>query len=522
MDFTKIRRVFAALADDPTRADSILEAAGEGYDGQDGGQDGAGGGDGGDDPSDDPPLVEAMDVDLEAEATATFTRDDDAIDLDDDVQAGVDDPEKLTGIIWGAGRHNLGLNGQATGVFVPDGETAVQVEGEEVVFSDTVEPTFRQLQADIQSEERKTPTLGFDHPDGDSVAAESGIVDLGPMKDVALSADQRNIVLTDSELTSESAIEANERGDLEKYDFSIVAKVAKQRDEDGDVVTTDDGRVVLAATRIERADIVRDGAVDAASIGDVPELAASFSDPADVDAGELASAFRAEAKNHTETNMDGLNPDDFDTVGAALEAAADTVEEKESRIDDLEAQVETYEPKADAFEDVAEAEDVDVDQFDDPAEAAQAVVDARTEPLRKEIAATESELPGYDTGTDDGPSTEDRADELAGSSVSELKAQRGELAVEILRAGKKKEQFGSSIAAGEGAGEVSDLSSGGNDGGASDDDDELAASVLSPIEAREAEKNGQSPAEYVQAEKDVDPADHDSEASLSAAIRGSN
>lgn len=521
MDFDKFRQVLGILAEKPDAADSILEAEGAGYDGQDGDQGGDGGGDGGDDPSDDPTLVEAMDVDLEAEATATFSRESDDVDLDDDVQAGVDDPEKLTGIIWGAGKHNLGLNGQATGVFVPDGETAVQVEGEDVVFSDTIEPTFRQLKADIQSDDRKNPTLGFDHPDGDSVAAESGIVDLGPMKDVALSADQRNIVLTDSELTSESAIEANERGDLEKYDFSIVAKVAKQRDDDGDVVTTDDGRIVLAATRIERADIVRDGAVDAASIGDVPELAASFSDPADVDAGELATAFRAEAKNHTETDMDGLNPDDFDTVGAALEAAADQVEEKESRIDDLEAQVETYEPKADAFEDVAEAEDVDVDEYDDAAEAAQAVVDARTEPLRKEIAATESELPGYDTGTDDGPSTEDRVDDLAGSSVSELKAQRGDLAVEVLRAGKKKEQFGSAIAAGEGAGEVSDLESGGA-GGSDEDADELAASVLSPIEQRDAEKNGQSPAEYVQAEKDVDPAEFDSEASLSAAIRGSN
>lgn len=478
--------------------------------------------------SDDVVPVDAMDVDLAAEATGRV--DIDASDVNSDfdgmVEADADNPETLTGIIWGAGKHDLSLNGQAAGVFVPDGETAVQVDGEEVVFEDTIEPTFRQLKADIESDDVQ-PTIGFDHPDQNSVAAMADLVDIGDIQDVSLSADRRNIVMTDSQLTAESAIEANQRGDLEKFDYSVVARVAKKRDDDGDVVRTDDGRIVLAGTRIQRADIVLDGAVDAASVSAMPELAAAIAaDDASADAScFVATAFRAEASKHTNRTMDGLDPDDFETVEAALSSAAERVEAKEERIADLEDQVEAQEEQADAFTEIAEAEGVDVNDYDDPAEAAQAVVDARTEPLREQIAATEAELPNFDTGTDDGPSVEARKEELAGSSVQDLKVKRGDLATKALQASSKKESFGTAIAASETAGAVDDLSAGesggaGSGGGSDDNADELAASVLAPTETMEANKRDQSPADYVEAEFDVDVSEYDSESALSAAIRG--
>jgi len=469
--------------------------------------------------------VEAMDVDLEAEATGRLSVDPGDADGDFDGMVEADADETLTGIIWGAGKHDLGLNGEPTPVFVPDGETAVMVDGEEVVFSDTIEPTFRQLEADIEADDVKTPTIGFDHPDQESVAAMADLVDIGDIQDVALSADRRNIVMTDSQLTAESAIEANQRGDLEQFDYSVVARVAKKQDDDGNAVTTDDGRVVLAGTRIERADIVLDGAVDAASVSAMPELAAQIaaSDSSPDASHFMATAFRAEASKHADTTMEDLNPDDFESVEAALNSAAERVEAKEERIADLEAQVEEQEEEADAFTQVAEAEGVDVDDYDDVSEAAQAVVDARTEPIREQIAATEAELPNFDTGTDDGPSVEERAEELAGSSVQDLKVQRGDIATKALQASNKKESFGSAIAAGETAGAVDGLDTGASSGAGGDADaDALAESVLALTELAEAEQKGQSPAEYIEANSDVDVASHDSEAALSAAFRGGN
>jgi len=193
------------------------------------------------DPSD--PLLDDADAADAVEASGVITFEADAQDLVD--AADADGP--LAGVIWGAGDHDLALGGEPTPVRVPP---------------DTIPDTFERLTDDIQAGD---VTIGFDHPDPDSVAAQTGIVDIGQATGVALSADERNIVLTDSELTNDQAVEAADDGAFDDLDWSVVADANVIRDETGQP-KREDGRILMGAARIRRIDAVDEGAVDAASI----------------------------------------------------------------------------------------------------------------------------------------------------------------------------------------------------------------------------------------------------------------
>lgn len=420
-----------------------------------------------------------------------------AISVDPEAADGTDgvleaaDGETLAGVIWGAGEHDLWLNGQPTPVRVPE---------------ETVEPTYEAMQADMESSD---VTLGFDHPDPDSIAAQTGIVDIGYARDAALSADGQYIVMTDSELTNDQARQAAEAGDFDDHDWSIVADMSVRRDDDGRV-QVDDGRVVIDAVRINRVDAVDTGAVDAASIerdqAALPDLqdhtraveaaAAGGANHTHVDA---ADALRASASTITETMQDPTNfdPSDFDGEAAQqLQAAADVIEDQQEELEAAQAQ-------ASGFEAVMAAHDVDPDDFEDPEAAAQAVIDQQTESLREDIAELEASLPAYDVDDSD---VEDRMEALAGSTPAELENELNARKAEAFDVQQRRQEKGKAAASGDDAGQFSP--SGGQDGG-DGQADEIALGAMDGGDRIQAEANDLSPAEYIQQEYGLQASDYD-------------
>lgn len=425
-------------------------------------------------------------VDLSASATGSIQYDATDVDLPADIQAADEDTDAaLVGIVWGAGDHDLSLGGEPTPVRVP---------------ADTVPPTFQALQEDVEAGD---VGIGTDHPDGDSVAAKTGTVNIGQADDVALSADERYIVMTDSTLTSEAAEEAAERGDFDDLDFSIVGDVAVARDDEGQPVT-EDGRIVLDAVRITRIDVVNTGAVDAASIGTIPDL----KDQAEavrqaVDANKpsaAADALRASASaiaSYQEDMNDpdiNLNPDDLDTARDQLSAAA-------SVIDDQKEELTAARAKAGAFEDLLSAHDVDADEFDGPEAAAQAVIDQQTADVREDIAQVEADLPKYDT--DD---VEARAEDLAGKSPRELQNILNARKAEAYDAQQAQAQKGAAAAKGDQQGQASFS---GGDGSADTDADDVALQAMDGADRIQAKQKGQSPAEFVEDEYGLNAGQYD-------------
>jgi len=453
-----------------------------------------------DDDQDSLEAADPMQIELSAEATGTV--DSESITLEAD-----DDGGPLMGVIWGAGDHDLVLGGQPTPVRVPE---------------ETVPATFEALQDDVKSDD---VTLGFDHPGRDSVAEQTGIVDIGVAEDVALTDDERHIVLTDSELTNDRAAEAAESGEFDDLEWSIVADVRVRRDEDGDPVT-EDGRVVLDATRINRVDAVTDGAVDAASIErsqealpDLKSQVATITEAADTERPNretitaAAEALRASAAALDDTDMSNFDPDEFDDVSKALEAASDVIEDQE---DELEAQRERIAEVADAFGEVLEAADeavdVDLDEIDvteEPDAAAQAVIDAQTVDLREEIADLEADLAKYETSDDD---VEARAEELAGQSATDLRAMRNERAYEAMQVEQEKQTRGAAAAQTDTTGRA-DVTAG-ND----TDADELALSAMDGADRVKAEASNKSPAEYLREEYGIEASEFDDEGALRAEV----
>jgi len=424
----------------------------------------------------------------------TATSEADSVDPDDPITLSAEDGDvSLGGIIWGAGDHDLALGGEPTPVRVPE---------------DSIQPTFEALMEDVQ---RGDVTLGFDHPGQNSVAAQTGIVDIGVADEVALDADGRNIVLTDSELTNDNALQAAADGAFDDLDWSIVADVAVRRDQNGDIVT-EDGRVMIDAARIRRIDAVNTGAVDAASIertrDALPELqngsqtvrqAASASNPT-----EAVQALRASATAISEhmngTNIDP-NVDDLDEARDQLEAAA-------SIIDDQEDELETAKAKATGFQRLIEAHDIDVDDFETAEAAAQAVIDEQTDDIRQDIAELEADLAQYDT--DDADS---RADDLAGNSPAELTAMLNERKATAFDVQQNRQQKGRAAAKDDQTGRVN--GSGGFKSGNTDEDaDDLALSAMDGKDRIEAEASGKSPAEYVRDRYGVEAGQHDSADSI--------
>ena len=432
----------------------------------------------------------------EARSTATGTK------LQASVSMSAADPDGsdgLTGVVWGAGTHGLHVNGEPTNVFVPE---------------DTVQPTFSHLQDALEAGD--PPGIGVDHFDGLAadnvpVAADTGLLEIGEAADFDLSADERQIVMTDSDLTNPQAQQVAASGGFDGLDYSIVGDILLATDADGTPRTNDDGALVVDAVRINRVDVVDDGAVESASVGNVPQLAASIAarSPA-ADAQFLTNSLRAAAAAYNDTDMgNNFDPSSFDDPSDALEAAADVIDEKDDTITELEAQADEQKQKANAFDQIAAASGLDPSDDD---VSAQDVVDAQTEDLRHEIADMEASLPSYDV---DGDGVEDRADELTGNSPDELQAKRGDRATEILRTEAEYDARSGAVPAGSGRTEAA----GGSDGGSPDDGaDEVAEGVMNGKDVIQARTTDQSPSEFVEAKYGVDPADHDDEASLRAAI----
>jgi hypothetical protein len=413
-----------------------------------------------------------------------------------------DDGDGLMGVIWGAGDHDLSLGGQATPVRVPP---------------ETIPATFEALQGDVDAGD---VTLGFDHPDQDSVAAQTGIVDIGTATGVALTTDETHIVLTDSDLTNAQATEAAAAGDFDDLDWSVVADVRVRRDDDGNPVTDDD-RVVLDATRIRRIDAVNDGAVDAASIersmDALPDLkselqtiqqAAQTPNQQTVTAAAQALQASASALADVETDMRHFDPDDYDDVQAALTAASDVVEDRQDSIDAL----------AGAFEDVLEAAgtddvDVDIDDIDvtdSPDAAAQAVIDAQTTTLRREIADLEADLARFDTSDDD---VDDRAEALKGQSAQDLRALRNERAYQAMQVQQEEQTRGAAAAQTDTTGRSTATA-----GNTNDDADDMALSAMDGADRVHAEASGKSPAQYLQDQYEINASQYDDVDALRADV----
>lgn len=450
------------------------------------------------------PEVQASDVDgidadlteLTAEATGTVRMTVDS----DQIEAADTDGDSLGGIVWGAGDHDLALGGKPTPVRVP---------------AESIPPTFEAAEQDIEA---GNITLGFDHPGPDSVAAKTGIVDIGQADSIGLSADEKYIVLTDSTLWNDQAVEAKENGEFDDLDWSVVADVAIRRDQDGDPVI-EDGRVVLDATRINRIDAVDTGAVDAASIerstADLPDLTDEVSRVKDAAAADLnqthdaVQALQASATAYTQhmenrTFDPDVEDDDIpDAVAEQLSAAANI-------IDDMEDEMEAAKARADGFDRLLQAHGLDEDDYEGPEAAAQAVIDEQTEDIRQEIAELEAELGTFET-----EDPEARAKELAGNDPDELQNTLNARKATAFDVEQKRQNKGRAAAANDTVGKANFS---GGDGNNSGDADDLALSAMDGSDRIEAEANGQSPAEYVQKKYGVHASQHESADEVRAEI----
>lgn len=170
-------------------------------------------------------------------------------------QSGTVSNDRLTGVIWSTGTHPIRLGGEPTRVHVP---------------KETIKPAFEELQGRVAAGEA---SIGFDHVSDGSVAAETDLGTIGRMKSIRMSRDGESIVLTDSELTSNTAQNAFASGQFDGYDFSFVGNIRPETDGNGNWVYEPDNAVRVAATHIEQVDVVRHGAVNNAQIGRIPALA---------------------------------------------------------------------------------------------------------------------------------------------------------------------------------------------------------------------------------------------------------
>lgn len=414
----------------------------------------------------------------------------------------------LTGVVWAAGEANMYVNGEPTKVWVPP---------------ESIPHTFNALKSAVQSGHK--PAIGLDH--GDSlhrdtvpIASELDVLTIGEATDFALSEDGEKIVLTESNLKPDFEAKAS---DLGQYDFSMVGTLRIHRDDDGQPITRD-GRLVVTAELIEQIDVVRKGAVpDATITADLPPLQQAASSAAahpTRPATAFKSSLRAMAKRTDDLPMQTLEELDLDDASPSdvYGQAEQVVEAKDERIqqlravaeaagidpegDDVESEAERLKAHAEAVETLADHHDVDLDE-DGVAE----LIDEHTEGLRHDVAKKEATLPGYAVGTDDGPSVEDRADDLKGTSPGELEAMNGKRATEILETEEAREQYARGFASGDGQSSVG--------GGQQPDDDAeaFAKEAMTAHDAMEfADSDTDSAVEFMAKQKgeEPDPAKYDS------------
>lgn len=461
--------------------------------------------------ADDAPDFKASDAgDDRIEASTSFTGQIEA-DAGSTEAAG----DNLAGIVWASGTHDLWVNGEPTRVHVPE---------------DTIPDTFQRVKERMAA--GSPVKIGFDHPDDDSVAAQTPLGEIGVAQEFTqdtLDDGREAITMRESEFTNSKAVEAAEAGSFAGFGFSIVGNIALATTEAGKPKKRDDGSLEVQATDIHRVDVVPDQAVEGAKNGNLPELAAAAeaagrlaaSSPNQAAEGFVrtlrAAAGSIEADAATEANSSHMtdgdfptDPDDLDAAKSALDQAGDVVEAKEEQIEDLEAEVSDLQDQADHFRQIAASQGVDPDADDFEA---QAVIDAFTEDLRAEIADLEAALPKYDT-----EDRESRSEDLEGKPISELEAMAGERWREFGRSKAKRDELNAAVAAGESVGSVESAGS-----GDPDQADDAAKGFLRARELVQASDAGQSPAEYVEAQFGVSPSDYSTEAELQAQVsRGDN
>ena len=433
--------------------------------------------------------------------------------------AAPDAPDDLSGVVWAAGDHTLYLNGQPTLVHVPE---------------DSIQRTFDSVNERLQAGE--PPKIGLDH--GDSlhedtvpVASELDLLKIGDATGFDLSEDGTALVMTDYELTEDKAVDAAQNGQFGGKDYSIVGDLRIHTSDDGTPKTVESGgkeRLVVTAETVRQVDVVKTGAVDGAGPGNMPPLQTAASLAAKsptAPATAYTSSLRAVAKQAKDRDMKDLNElQNVDDPDAVLEGAAEVVEHKDDRIqrlqavasaagvdvdedaelDELTEQAEAVAEQADAAATLADFHDVDLSAED----GVQALVDEHTADLREDVAAKEATLPKYDTGADDGPSVDDRADDLKGKSPSELQAMAGQRATEILDSEQAREQYHKAHASSDGASD--DVTGDNGSSGAGDDTVEAVAqsamTVDEKLEFRQSDHD--SAAEFMAEQYGEDPADY--------------
>lgn len=436
--------------------------------------------------------------------------------------ASPDGTDDMSGVVWAAGDHTLYLNGEPTPVHVPE---------------DSIERTHANLVQRIEAGE--PPAIGLDHGDNlhsDTVpvATELDVLKIGQATDFDLSDDGSAVVMTDYELTADQAVDAAEDGKFGDKDYSIVGDLRIHTDESGSPKTVESGgkeRLVVTAENVRQVDVVKNGAVDGAGPGSMPPLqsAASLAAKSPTErASGYTSALRFAAEQTRDTDMESLTElEGLDDPEKVLDGAAEVVESKDDRIetleavasaagvdpdevdpdavDDVTATVEAMQARAEAAEALADYHDVDLSAED----GTQALLDEHTADLREDVAAKEATLPKYDTGTDSGPSVEDRTEELAGKTPAELQAMDGQRATEILESEQARSEFGKAFASGDGAeGDV-----GGQSSGSGDETVEAVAEAAMTAEDRIDFKNSDadSAAEFMAERYDEDPANYTDE-----------
>ncbi len=396
----------------------------------------------------------------------------------------------LTGVIWATGEHNLRIGGTP--------KTAA-------VDTESLQSTYEGLNADLEAG-AEIP-IGFDHPQPDSVAATTDLGTVGYVEAVELSADESEIVMTDSRITNETAKDALRAGEFDALDFSIVggyeaAKNPKNTD------------VVPLTAEITGVDLVIEGAVASANVGSMPPLAAAAAEePGDLDASaEFVEALQDHdsdaveaadviaAKDAEIERLRGVVDSELEEFEAEMEEyVGDEVAKAEAK---AKAEIEAVQERAEAFEAAAEAAGLEAGA--DP----HALVDAQTLDLREEIAELEADLPSEETEDVDA-----RVAALAGTSADDLEARLSDLALDHSRSNRRRNTQSNAIIAGS-----SDDHGIVDGSGSMDQADNIAAATLDPVEKKDASTRGLSAAAYVREEYDIDARDHDTDQSLLAAM----
>lgn len=376
---------------------------------------------------------------------------------------------RFRGTIWASGVHNLSLSGKPTKVWVPP---------------ETIEPTFNKVKQGVSNHD---VSIGFDHPESDSVAASTAIGELGVITDVKLSESGDKIVMDDSVITNNKARNALEAGDFSDADYSIVGSYSV------DTTANPPGNADATLTDVEisRVDIVGNGAVREANVNrNIPTLAAKLES---VDANRPVSEYANELRAAAGTDNGQSTMYDFDTEPEDLEAARTALSEAADEVEEIEAQREDLEKYKKAVANIAAAFDLSLED-DDPSEIAASAVDTATEDLRREVAELESDVLDEDTDVDS------RVEDLCGWQPEKLEAHAGELAR------KYRKQGG----ADDGARAVSRKEMNGGTVNAADAEEleEKADWALGPMEASDASQSGMSASEYISEEYDIDPSNY--------------